>query len=123
MTEERHWKPELEAKWQSWLRRQSAISSQAGFVASDVDLVWSNYKTGQWLILEVKCRKAQMRPFQRYLLGRLASLCKADPLFCGFHTLIFEGETPQDGRIWLDGKQIDERELIEFLEFRRLCFR
>lgn len=118
MTTPRRWKPENQTAWQTWLRGVPELDARRGYTASDLDLIWSNWQTGEWMLLEAKCRKARLKPFQRFLFERLAELCKADPNFHGFHELTFEAESPEDGRIWLDGQEITRETLIAFLAFK-----
>jgi len=49
----------------------------------------------------------------------LHSLCKASEQFHGFHLLVFENTSPEDGRIWLDKNEISKDDLIAFLQFKR----
>ena len=37
-----------------WLRVQPQIDSSLGFLASNIDYCWTNYKTGEWMFIEEK---------------------------------------------------------------------
>jgi hypothetical protein len=39
------------SNFSNWLRVQPGISSELGFVATDIDYIWSNYKTGYWMLI------------------------------------------------------------------------
>ena len=39
--------------------------------------------------------------------------------YCGFHCIVFENTSPDDGGIYLDGKFISTTDLIEFLQFSK----
>ena len=100
-----------------WLRCQPEIDSKLGFVTTNLDYVWHNYKTGEWMLIEEK----------RY--GRFPSACQSgiyhivtdasenDPLFRGYHFIQFEKTSPEDGDVFVDGQKVSRQELIAFLQF------
>ena len=100
-----------------WLRQQKSIDSSLGYVASNLDYIWCNYKTGQWMLIEEKRYRRQVRFVQQDLFRKIDNCCKIDDKYKGFHIIIFENTGPEDGRIWLDGKLIDKCMLIKFLQF------
>jgi hypothetical protein len=104
-----------------WLREQEKIDSSLGFVTTNIDYIWENYKTGDWMLLEEKrfmgdCPFSQKSQFKR-LADKLAFL--ADKKYKGFHLIQFEKTNPEDGKIFLDRKQITKEKLILFLQFAR----
>ena len=107
----------------NWLRACREVKSRLGFIASDVDFVWRNYKTGLWMMLEEKrCYGAPperaLPTFpQATLFALLDKLARADEQYRGFHLLQFENTSPEDGAIWLDEKQVTKAELVRFLRF------
>ena len=100
-----------------WLREQAEIESRLGFVATNIDFVWSNYKTGQWMLLEEKRFNKRPTYCQRKLFEQLDCAVGDDPTYCGFHMIIFEKTSPTDGKIWIDGNEVDRHRLIQFLLF------
>jgi hypothetical protein len=100
-----------------WLRRQRDISSELGFVATNLDYIWENYKTGDWMLLEEKRHGSQPTFSQRKLFTKIHGACKADPQYHGIHLLVFENTSPEDGKMWLDNKVITVDELLAFLQF------
>lgn len=106
-----------------WLRRERAVKSRLGFIASDVDFVWRNYKTGLWMMLEEKrCygapRAGAWPTFpQATIFAILDGLARRDEHYRGFHLLQFEHTSPRDGAIWLDDRPVTEAELVKFLRF------
>ena len=106
-----------------WLRVQPEIDSKReGFVATNLDYIWSNYRSGQWMLLEEKRFGMTPRRYQLCLFALLDKLAWIDPRYRGFHLLVFERTSPDDGEIFLDGKVIDKAELLEFLQFRLPSF-
>jgi hypothetical protein len=101
-----------------WLRDQKVIDSSLGYVTTNIDYLWQNYKTGKWMLIEEKryCRATTFS--QQQMFNIIDKICKGDPLYCGFHVLIFENTSPEDGHIFLDGKQITTEQLLSFLMFR-----
>lgn len=100
-----------------WLREQAEIDSRLGFVATNIDFVWSNYKTGQWMLLEEKRFNKRPTYCQRKLFEILDCAIGDDPTYYGFHIIIFEKTSPTDGKIWIDGNEVDRHRLIQFLLF------
>lgn len=104
-----------------WLREQPEIDSKKGYVTSNIDFLWRNYKTGLWLLKEEK-RYRQIPKFYQIeiykLLDKALRLGK-DQRYKGFHVLIFENTNPDDGQIFLDGKFISRNDLIIFLLFKQ----
>lgn len=117
MTSKRHDKNSTE--FGLWLREQKEVDSDKGYICSNIDYLWSNYKTGLWMILEEKryCRKPKWWQFGLYQLVDIA--CRANRNYRGFHVIIFERTSPDDGEIWLDGGWIQKNDLLEFLMFNK----
>ena len=43
-----------------WLREQKELDSKFGYVATNLDYMWKNYKTGLWMFLEEKRYNGQL---------------------------------------------------------------
>ncbi len=100
-----------------WLREQSEIDSNLGFIATNIDYVWQNYKTDKWMIIEEKRYGRQPKFYQKKILDLLRWCGEYHPKFYGVHILIFENTNPDDGKIFWDGKQITRTELLNILSF------
>jgi hypothetical protein len=100
-----------------WLRRQKEIDSSSGFVTTNLDYVWYNYNTGFWMIIEEKRYMGKISWSQQKTFDLIINACKKDPNFCGFHLIQFEKTSPDDGRTFLDGKEVSKKGLINFLRF------
>jgi hypothetical protein len=87
-------------------------------VATNIDYVWQNYKTGNWMIIEEKRYGHKPRRYQEEILGLLNRCCKHDLKFHGVHVLVFERTNPDDGNMSWDGRQITRSELLEILRFK-----
>ena len=103
-----------------WTRQQSAISSDIGFVATNIDFVWKNYKTGKWMFIEEKRHSSDVKRWQHEIFSDLHHACKSAKGYCGFHLLVFENTNPDDGKMWLDRKEITIEQLVKFLRFEKL---
>jgi hypothetical protein len=105
-----------------WLREQQRLDSSLGFLATNLDYVWKNYKTGLWLMIEEKRHKQKPRQWQLEMFRLLDSAAQSDSLYRGFYILRFENSNPEDGRMVLtrlDGtpREITKEQLIAFLAF------
>lgn len=99
-----------------WLRQQPEIDSSYGFLATNIDYMWTNYKTGEWMLLEEKRYNTPPKEWQKRCFEVLHSSIKHDK-YKGFHYLTFEKTTPEDGKMWLDCRLITKNELLSFLRF------
>lgn len=103
-----------------WLREQDQLDSRLGFVATNIDFMWANYKTGEWMLIEEKRHMASVKFPQSDLFHLLHATCKAgNSKYRGFHLVQFENTSPDDGRIWLDHNEITRPQLISFLRFEQ----
>lgn len=110
-----------------WLRGQitgqsdvSAIDSKQGFTTTNIDYLWSNYKTKDWMFIEEKRFNAKVGFAQGELFKKIIMAMRyiKDPHYKGFHVIIFEKTCPDDGKIWLDKKEITVECLLKFLQFK-----
>lgn len=100
-----------------WLREQRSIDSSRGYVTSNLDYIWENHKTDQFMLIEEKRYGASVSYCQQKLFDRLDAICRGTPGYHGWHLIVFENTSPEDGLIWLDHKQITKDELLTFLRF------
>jgi len=100
-----------------WLRQQKEIDSKLGFVASNVDYVWCDYKKGFWMLIEEKRYRWMPKWSQVKIFRILDAVAKNDINYRGFHILVFENTNPDDGYVWLDGTKIFRDDLLKFLRF------
>jgi hypothetical protein len=98
-----------------WLREQPEIDSGLGFIATNIDYMWQNYKTGRWMLIEEKRHGRKPAKWQVGMFKILNWCAKHHPHFVGFFVIIFENTSPDDGKIWINGKEITKEKLIEFL--------
>ena len=102
-----------------WTREQPELDSKYGFVATNIDWLWRNYKTGLWMLKEEK-RYSYLPKLYQYQCYSLIDECAIiDPNYRGLHTIVFENTSPEDGRICLDGREISNKDLVEFLSFKK----
>jgi hypothetical protein len=100
-----------------WLREQPEIDSALGYVTSNLDYIWSNHKTGEFMLLEEKRYGTQPGFYQEKLFSLLDGLCQASDKYHGFHVIVFAKTSPDDGGITIDGKDVSKSQLLDFLRF------
>lgn len=103
-----------------WLRQQPEIDSSLGYIATNIDFLWRNYKTGYWMLIEEKRYNSIPKQWQQKLFKLIDWACKHHPKYKGFHILVFGKTSPDDGDIILDGKNIIKEQLLNFLQFKPL---
>jgi len=103
-----------------WLRSQDDLDSSIGYVATNIDYIWKNYKTGQWMLLEEKRYMSKPTFAQSNLFKFLDALVRDDNKYYGFHIITFEKTNPEDGKIYLDGNEITKEQHKRFLKFEEV---
>lgn len=105
-----------------WIRKNLPDSS-TGFSVSDLDFVLWNWKEKKIMFLEIKTRGNQPRAGQKIMwenINKWMSKGIDDEWeYCGFHLIVFEKTFFEDGKCYLNNKEIEEEELIIFLSFNR----
>lgn len=101
-----------------WLREQKEIDSKRGYVATNLDFVWRNYKTGEWMLIEEKRYQAECPRWQRQMFAVLHRVSQHDPLYRGFYFIKFERTNPDDGKVWINGRLADRNLIIQLLQFK-----
>lgn len=106
-----------------WLRQQPEIDSALGFVATNLDYVWKNWKQGWWMLIEEKRFGYEPRFYQRQIFETLDRAARSDPNYRGFFTVVFENTNPDDGNILINGVKVTRDQLIGFLTTGRIPHR
>jgi len=107
-------------KFSNWLRQQKELDSKDGYVTTDADYIWSNYKTGKFMIIEEKCQMQDVTFTQRNILKVIHKCCRTNENYLGMHRIKFQFEYPEDGgKIYLNDIEITKKELIQFLRFEK----
>ncbi len=101
-----------------WLREQKEIDSKCGFVATNIDYLWRNYKTRKWMLLEEKRYLSNLSFSQRDSFKILHKACVGSPDYLGMHLLVFEKTDPEDGRIFWDRQEISKLQLLDKLQMK-----
>ena len=100
----------------SWLRSSEPLSSSNGYVTSDIDYVWNDYNSNKFMFIEEKCNMATS-DFSQSKTFKLVRSSINNSNFYGFHLIQFENTNPSNGKVYLDGEEIPEEQLEEFLKF------
>uniref|UniRef100_A0A6H2A153 Uncharacterized protein n=1 Tax=viral metagenome TaxID=1070528 RepID=A0A6H2A153_9ZZZZ len=101
----------------NWIRQPEELSSEKGYVATDIDLLWENYKLKKYMFIEEKTFMAKPTDCQLRQMNRVHRINFKRNEYCGYHLIQFEKNSPEDGRIFLDGKEISKERLLTFLQF------
>lgn len=107
------------------LRVPDLLDSKLGFVSTNVDYMWLNRNTGEWMLVEEKRHNNQIEFPQSRSFAILDKSISTKPIFYkekfyqykGFHRIVFQNTNPKDGLIWLDDCNVTENQLISFLRF------
>ena len=105
-----------------WLRDQPEIDSKLGYLATNIDYVWRNWRTGEWMFIEEKRYKSPIKTWQKKTFFAVHRAIR-DLKYKGFWCLFFENTNPEDGKMWLGrlGEnvfEITKQELLDFLRFK-----
>jgi hypothetical protein len=107
-------------KMSDWVRI-NLPEPEDGFMVSDLDFILQNYKTKKFILLEVKTRGVEVKPWQYNLFKNLDKWISQgvddDWTYIGFHTLTFENSDFNDGFVYFDGVLNNESDIIKKLSF------
>lgn len=112
-----------------WLREQLEIDSCLGYVTSNVDYIWRNYKTKQYMLIEEKRFGSCLKFPQSSLFEIVHKNLERDEHYCGFFLVQFSDKGPGDGgdtfihEFYKPGSKkikVTDQELIDFLRFKPL---
>lgn len=101
-----------------WLRKIPEISSELGYIATNIDFFWKNYKTGYFMLIEEKRYMSDVRYFQHKIFEQLHQAFKCNNQYKGFHLIQFENTNPEDGKTYINRKEVTTKQLIDFLSFK-----
>jgi hypothetical protein len=101
-----------------WLRDQKEIDSKLGYIATNIDYIWMNYKTGEWMIIEEKRYRKDLQGWQRKIFRMIHKVAKHDPKYRGIYLIQFENTCPDDGKLWINKKPATKADLIKLLQFK-----
>lgn len=100
-----------------WLKEQPELSRELGFYVNNINCIWSNNKTKDWMIIENEHNIRELQPNQREVFDIINKCCSNDPRFHGVHVLAFKELKPDDIKIFWDGEQISKTRLLKILMF------
>lgn len=118
MTQQRIVKDGKDSDFSAWLRLQPEIDSKKeGYITTDIDYLWRNYKTGEWMILEEKTHGATVPRWQGEFLQLIDKLGAYDKFYQGVYLVRFENTSPDNGRVIVNKNLLSRDEFIKFLRF------
>lgn len=117
-TKKRDWKEQL--PFNVWIREQKELDShKERFSATNIDFLWEGPNNpGYWMLIETKQFRSRVPSWQMIAFTRIHNSIQ-DPCYRGFHILQFENTTPKDGAMFLDGRFMIRKDLIQFLRFEK----
>ena len=107
----------VDVELSNWIRAKLPIPV-TGFSVTDVDIVFYNWKTKRFMVIEKKCKMAEPKPAQHEFFRMLDNRLK-QPLTDGWqflraHLLQFENTSFSNGKAFIDRREISEAEAIRF---------
>ncbi len=114
-----------------WLRSHPALDSRRGYDIQNLDYAYHHFLRGNLMLLEEKQNRGTSSYAQQdthgiinqalafafnhpaFTLKRLSAKRPARITYHGYHLIQFERTSPRDGRIWIDGIEVTEEQLVE----------
>ena len=96
------------------LNTNSRFSSKDGYIQSDIDQIWRNYKNKLFLLAEHKCRLAEPSYSQLSIFSEMDRYLSLSPNYLGIFLIQLGGETILDGKIYIAGKEVNLEQLDNF---------
>lgn len=117
---EKHCPHEKILKFNDWMR-VNLPSSNTGYSISDLDVVLWNYKHKKIMFLEIKTKMNYPSEGQKIMWSNIDKWIKKgidnNWTYCGFRLIQFENYCFDDGKCYINSKEITEEELIKYLSF------
>lgn len=104
----------------NWIRNCLPDSSN-GYMVTDQDWIFWDFKRRKLLLAEEKTYMAEIAPwFYNFICNvlnpALAQFCDGNHIdYRGYHLIQFENTSPKDGRIYLDKLEVTPKELRDTL--------
>ena len=98
--------------------KENLPPSSTGLLITDIDWLLYNHITKRFMLIEEKTNGANVEFPQSKIFTFLHNVIKegiknnADYQYMGFHTIVFENYTFDDGKCFWDGEEITQDELI-----------
>ena len=113
---------ERSLEFSRWIRKYLP-DSMTGFCVGNLDWILWNWKKKVLMIVEEKTHLGKVNVWHDRLMKEV--FCPALQDFCiknniefkGYHVIKFENTSPEDGKIYLDGIEIDKDILISLFGF------
>lgn len=110
---------EKDYKMSDWIRKAVPDSSK-GYNVQDIDFLIENYNTHKIMWLEIKTGMRFKLPRPQGLMFKMIERWIKKGIddgyeYLGFHEICFENTFFDDGKVYWDGKEITEEELIKKL--------
>ena len=86
-----------------------------------IDFIIYNYKTKKLMLIERKCRMRDVNYSQKNIFTIINkalfhySKVSDEYIYCGFNLISFENDTFENGKVFLNNKEISKEDLIKFL--------
>jgi len=113
------WQSTGSTPFSDWLREQDELDSSRGFITTDIDYFWRNYKTGEHMLIEEKRYMGTMDFSQEQSLKLMSDFLSKTPKYYGLYLIQFEKNSPEDGEIFVNHQKVTVNELIKLLQFEK----
>jgi hypothetical protein len=104
-----------------WVRKNLPDSS-TGFWVTDVDFVFISFKSRKFMLVETKKNSRYPTNAQSEIISFMDTVLRRGTPpeweYLGYHVLVFEKTGWENGKVWLDGKEITEEDFKYFVYYR-----
>ena len=109
-------------EFSDWARTQPEIDSSLGFVPTNIDFMWRNYKTKKFMLIEEKRHNASVKNWQMQSFQEINKSI-VNENYLGFYIVRFQNTSPDNGSIKIeqvDGKIKTTVSRERFLNFLKM---
>lgn len=113
---------ERQLRFHDWIR-DNCPKPETHYTVFDVDIVLRNHETCKLMFIEQKIFGGTVSEYEKCTIDDIKKFIVAGIYFfvgwefLGYHIVVFEKTCFDDGKCWLDGKEITEAEMEKFLTF------
>lgn len=114
---------ERSLEFSRWIR-ENLPDSQTGLCVTNIDWVFYNWRTKKLMLCEEKTHMAKLSKWFEMLISyviepALRAFCRYHAIqYKGYHLIQFDGTSPDDGKIFVNGKLMDKKAFTSWISLQ-----
>jgi len=109
----------LGSDFSEYIRNHPDLDSSKGYTCTDIDFIFTNYKTGEFIVVEEKCyeKKPSKSQLITYKQLDIAYRTAFPDKYKGVYIIQFTKTSPENGFIMINRRKATEETLLRLFQF------